>query len=280
MAVFERIDYEGVEGVRVGKTNKALNTTCIVYRLGKTIIDTGPPNQWPDVKRFLEERETDKIIITHHHEDHSGNGGRAAAATNAPVLVPPSGLDDIRNGFKITFMQKRTWGKPGPYEAQAVPDDVPVADGIVLKTLHAPGHSHDMTCYLEPNRGWLFSGDVYIARNTKYFRYDENVHQQIGSLAFLLEQPFDTLLCSHRGVLHDGKDHLRSKWNYLVELRDRALELQSKGLSSKAVTKVMLGKEDAMAYMTFGLFSKGNLITSCLSHAHRDEAEKQFGERA
>ena len=108
MAVFERIDYEGVEGVRVGKTNKALNTTCIVYRLGKTIIDTGPPNQWPDVKRFLEERETDKIIITHHHEDHSGNGGRAAAATNAPVLVPPSGLDDIRNGFKITFMQKRT----------------------------------------------------------------------------------------------------------------------------------------------------------------------------
>ena len=161
-----------------------------------------------------------------------------------------------------------------------MPDDVPVADGIVLKTLHAPGHSHDMTCYLEPNRGWLFSGDVYIARNTKYFRYDENVHQQIGSLAFLLEQPFDTLLCSHRGVLHDGKDHLRSKWNYLVELRDRALELQSKGLSSKAVTKVMLGKEDAMAYMTFGLFSKGNLITSCLSHAHRDEAEKQFGERA
>jgi len=274
MAVFERIDHDGVDGIRVGRNNRALNSTCIVYRLGNTVIDTGPPNQWAFVKKFLSEKDVSSILITHHHEDHSGNGGRAGRLTQAPVLVPRSGLKRIQDGFRVSFAQKRMWGKPEAYEAEAVPDDIPLHDGIVLKTLHAPGHSHDMSCYWEPNRGWLFCGDVYIARNTKYFRYDENVHQQIASLAYLLEQDFDTLFCSHRGVLDGAKDHLRSKWEHLTGIRDEARDLFGQGKSSKEITENILGKENLMAFITRGAFSGQNLIESCLSKEHEIAAKR------
>jgi glyoxylase-like metal-dependent hydrolase (beta-lactamase superfamily II) len=275
MPVFERIDYEAVDGIRVGRTNRALNSTCIVYRLGNTVIDTGPPNQWPYVKTFLNEKQVSSILITHHHEDHSGNGGRAGELTRAPVLVPPSGLAKIQKGFRVSFMQKRTWGQPEAFEAQAVPDDIPLHDGILLKTLHTPGHSHDMSCYWEPNRGWLFCGDVYIARNTKYLRFDENVHQQIASLAHLLEQDFDTLFCAHRGVLDGAKDHLRSKWHHLTNIRDEARALRAQGKTSKEVRLKMLGKENLMSFVTRGIFSKQNFIDSCLSKEHEAVANKE-----
>ena len=75
----------------MGRTNRALNTTCIVYRLGDTIIDTGPSNQWAHVKKFIEERDVDQVMITHHHEDHSGNGSRIQQEMARPIYMPPSG---------------------------------------------------------------------------------------------------------------------------------------------------------------------------------------------
>lgn len=264
MPVFENIGFEGVEGVRVGKTNRALNTTCIVYRLGSTIIDTGPSNQWEYVKKFIGERAVDRVLITHHHEDHSGNGSRIQAEQAPPIYMPASGIDTVRKGFTISYAQKRTWGEAGPFEAEAIPDEMPLGDGIVVRAIHAPGHSHDMTCYLEPNRGWLFSGDVYIASKTKYFRFDENIHQQIDSLERLLSLEFDTLMCSHRGPLAEGRRHLQNKLDYLTEFRNRALAMHAEGVSIRGITRAMLGREDLMSWMTMFLFSKRALVRSCV----------------
>ena len=50
-----RFEHDGIEGLRVGLVPGQVNTTCIVYRLGSTVIDTGPPNQWRKVRRILEE---------------------------------------------------------------------------------------------------------------------------------------------------------------------------------------------------------------------------------
>ena len=44
--MIERIEHHEVEGIRVGRFGSQINTTCIVYRLGSTVIDVGPPNQW------------------------------------------------------------------------------------------------------------------------------------------------------------------------------------------------------------------------------------------
>ncbi len=47
--------------------------------------------------------------------------------------------------------------------------------------VHAPGHSPDMTCYLEAERGWLFTGDLYITSKPCFFRADENSARIVGS---------------------------------------------------------------------------------------------------
>lgn len=156
MPVFENIGFEGIEGTRVGKTNRALNTSCIVYRLGDTIIDTGPGTQWEYVKQFIEERDVARVMITHHHEDHSGNGARIQKEISPPIFMPKSGIDLVRSGFNISFMQNRAWGKFQAFQPKEIPDEMHLQDGIILRSIHAPGHSHDMTCYLEPNRVGYF----------------------------------------------------------------------------------------------------------------------------
>ncbi len=264
MPVFEDIDFEGIEGIRVGRTNRALNTTCIVYRLGDTIIDTGPSNQWAHVKKFIEERDVGQVMITHHHEDHSGNGSRIQQEMARPIYMPPSGVDKVRKGFHTSLTQKRTWGSFRAFEAEGIPEEMPLKDGILLKAVHAPGHSHDMTCFLEPNRGWLFSGDVYIASRTKYFRYDENIHDQIASLERLLQFDFETLLCSHRGPLPGGKDHLRRKLDFLSNFRGEVLEKHGTGMSITEITRSMLGREDLMTWVSMFVFAKRFLVRSCI----------------
>lgn len=274
MPVFENIAFEGIEGIRVGRTNRALNTTCIVYRLGQTIIDTGPSNQWPYVKKFVDEREVDRVMITHHHEDHSGNGAQLKSNIDAPILMPPSGLDRMKSGFNISYAQARTWGKSKAFEAEAVPEDVAIHDGITLRSIHAPGHSHDMTCYLEPNRGWLFCGDVYIASRTKYFRFDENIHQQIDSLERCLQLDFETLLCSHRGPLADGKRRVKEKMDFLNDLRAQVLDLHHQGLPPSQISKKILGPEDKMRWMSLGKFKKFHIIQSCLDDTTQDTVKR------
>ena len=56
MGVVERFEHQGVEGLRTGRFNLGINTTCILYRIGSTIVDTGPPNKWSTVRRLLCER--------------------------------------------------------------------------------------------------------------------------------------------------------------------------------------------------------------------------------
>jgi len=85
--------------LRTGRYNLGIGSSCIVYRLGDTVIDTGPPNQWPVVRRFLRERNVEQVLVTHHHEDHSGNGARLQRELKATVFFPPSGVALARDGF-------------------------------------------------------------------------------------------------------------------------------------------------------------------------------------
>ena len=146
MPVFENIAFQGIEGIRVGRTNRALNTTCIVYRLGNTIIDTGPSNQWKYVRKFVEERDVDRIMITHHYEDHSGNGARLQKSLDAPVLMPPSGIDVMKRGFTLSLTQEWAWGKSRATEVLR-------SGGIVRSPSAAASHTGIFSAGNRRNRG-------------------------------------------------------------------------------------------------------------------------------
>lgn len=264
-----RFEHDGIEGLRVGLFPGQVNTTCILYRLGSTVIDTGPPNQWRTVRRFLEERRIRQVVVTHHHEDHSGNLARLGAAARdeqaGPSIFSPAGsIERLARGFPLRPYQRLFWGRPRRCRPEPVPDEIDAGD-LTLRRLAAPGHSDDMTCYLAPDRGYLFTGDLYISSKVKYLRKDEDLRMQIESLRRILEVDFGTIFCSHRGVVESGKEALRRKLDFLVSLGDRVVHLHGEGRSVREITRAVLGREGLMPWMTGFHFSKRNLVEACLA---------------
>ncbi len=249
----------------MGRFGGGISTACIVYRLGTTVIDTGPPNQWAKVRRFLAERQVGRVLLTHHHEDHSGNGGRVAREWNARVAIPAAGIEPMRDGFRLRPYQRLVWGKPVRFTPEAVPEVVELDGGLALRAVPTPGHSPDSTSYLEPDRGWLFCGDLYIASKPRFLRADEDVDETIASLRHVLRLDFATLFCAHRGVLTDGKAAIGAKLDYLVSLRDRVRALHDEGRSVNEITRLLLGRERPMSFFTLFHFSKRNLVRACLA---------------
>ena len=263
-----RFTHDGVEALRVGRYDLGVSSKCIVYRIGDTVIDTGPPNQWTQVRQFLAERHVARVVITHHHEDHSGNGERLARETTAAVFAPPGSVDLLRRGFRLRTYQRVVWGAPDRFAPGVIPDELDLETGLRLRAVATPGHSPDMTCYLEPNRGWLFSGDLFISSTPRFFRADERVGDQIESLRRVLALEFATLFCAHRGVVADGPAAIRAKLDYLVSLRDEVRKLRAEGRSIGAITRTLLGREKMISMLSLFHLSKRNLVRACLDEEH------------
>ena len=83
----KRFEYGDLEGLQVGRFPGRINTTCILYRFENTLIDTGPPNQWREVQKFILEKDVKQICITHHHEDHCGNSTQIKKVTDAKLYA-------------------------------------------------------------------------------------------------------------------------------------------------------------------------------------------------
>ena len=262
MGVQDLFKHEDVEGLRVGRFRLGLTSACIVYRLGNLVIDTGPANQWRQVRAFLSERRVDRALITHHHEDHGGNGARLHQA-GTRVLAPDHARPPLAGGFPLRAYQRWIWGTPARFEAEPLPDSIEEGSWR-LQPVAAPGHSTDMTCYLEPNRGWLFSGDLYIAARPRYLRADEDLTNELTSLRAMLALDFETLFCAHRGPLTDGRRHLHNKLNYLEDLQGQVRRLQKEGLDARAITRRLLGREDLMTLITGHHFAKHHLVRACM----------------
>lgn len=53
MGIVRQFGYKEVEGLRTGRFDLELNTSALLYRIGTTLIDTGPANRWQQVRAFF-----------------------------------------------------------------------------------------------------------------------------------------------------------------------------------------------------------------------------------
>ncbi|MCG8472135.1 MAG: MBL fold metallo-hydrolase [Desulfobacterales bacterium] len=266
MSIREIIDHDSARALRIGKYNKGLNTTTMAWRIGDTLIDSGPSNQWPSLKSFVIQEGVKKVLLTHHHEDHAGNGANILSELHLPIFAEEKAAACIRKGHSLKPYQKIVWGPSTPFQPQILISPFDAGGGHTLTPIAAPGHSDDLTCFLDKERGWLFAGDLYIADRLIYLRADENLSEMLQTLGKIKKLDFKTLFCAHRGVVEDGPAALGRKHAYLLELQENAKSLHSQGLSLRQITRNLLGKEDFTSFATGFHFCKKNLIKACLTN--------------
>jgi len=264
MPIRKTYEFEKVTGAKVGRLNQGINTQFIVYRLGETVIDTGPSNQWRHVKGFLSKQPVEQLLLTHHHEDHSGNAHRIAKLHGVLPKAPALAQEKLAKGYKTPFLQKVVWGSLVPVETQTLREEETLADGSKVIPVHTPGHAKDLTCFFLPEQGYFFSGDLFIARKLKMLRSDENLEQLIQSIQKVLTLDFKTLFCPHGGIVENGKASLQAKLDNILETCEKAQTLSKKGLSAEEVAHQLMGPEDLVARLTGGNFCKTNLIRQAI----------------
>jgi len=268
MPLIHKVDHPAVEGIRVGRTTPnggyRINTSCIVYRVGNTIVDAGPTSEWKTLKQYLSEREVKRALITHYHEDHSGNCGHIQDCFNSVIHSHLNNHDKLTKGFAQNWTSKMIFGRITLAQPQDLPESVEVGDNRLLKPIHTPGHTSDSTCYYEPNEGWLFSGDLYVSTQVRYAYKEESMTETIQSLNDALDLDFKELFCAHRGYIADGKQALRNKRDFLVSLQEEVRHHHQLGMSPKAIARKLLGREDSVWLFSGFSMSKKNLVNACL----------------
>ena len=236
-----------------------------VYVVDGLLIDSGPPNMRRYVARVIDELGVRQCVTTHGHEDHSGNH----ALLNARGIVPLAhsmGLASMTAPRVDDLYRRITWGRPVPARAAALGEELETP-AHRFQVIHTPGHSDDHVALFEPVRGWLFTGDLYLAPRLKVLRDDEDVHAMIPSLRRLVELSPAAVFCQHRGLVVDGAELLRRKLTFLTELGGRIAALAERGLEEEEIARSLPGRDLMWRLWTGGHFAKRHFVRSFLRPA-------------
>lgn len=212
--------------------------TVTFYLVEGTLVDTGQSRMREAALALLEGRRIDRILLTHHHEDHGGNAAAFQRRHGAPVLAHPLTAEAFRSGFRLRPYQRFLWGRSEPAAVEPIGGSIE-AGRFRFLPLHTPGHSPDHTVFLEPDEGWLFSGDLFLGERIKFFRADERFHDQIVSIRRVLRLDFDALFCGHNPVVRGGRARLAAKLAFLEELYGEIRRRKARGETLSAVIRAL-----------------------------------------
>lgn len=243
-----------------------------VYFVDGLLIDSGPPNLQLEVARLVEELQVRQCVTTHHHEDHSGNHALLRERFHILPRAHASGLARIAEPeARPQFYRRTTWGIPQAAKAEPVGEWLETKQ-FRLRVIYTPGHSADHIALFEPDRAWLFSGDLYLAPKLRYLRADEDVYAMLDSLRRVIALEPRVLFCQHRGRVEDGAAMLRRKLDFLVELGERIRNLHNRGLEEDEIVRALPGSDLRWRLWTGGHFSKRNFVRSFLRRGSQEEA--------
>jgi glyoxylase-like metal-dependent hydrolase (beta-lactamase superfamily II) len=260
-----RFDYGDISYFRMARTflGRALYWTG-VYLVDGLLVDSGPPNLARDVRRLVGELGVRQCATTHHHEDHSGNHGLLARELGITPLAHSAAVAQLAAPETNPQLYRRVaWGARRP--ARVTPlSDLLETPRFAFQVIHTPGHAADHVALFEPERRWLFSGDLYLAPRLRYLRADEDVYAMMDSLRRVLALEPRVLFCQHRGRVEGGAARLRLKLEFLVELGERIHMLHHRGWSEGAIGRALPGSDLFWRVWTGGDFSKRNFVRAFL----------------
>jgi endoribonuclease LACTB2 len=233
------------------------------YLVDGVLVDSGPPSTAAELVAWCRGRDLRLVVNTHYHEDHSGGDAALQRNFRLRILAPPETVARLARFYGLPLYRAIVWGQPRDVVVETL-GEVLESERYRFRVVATPGHADDHVCLFEPREGWLFSGDLFIHERVRYMRRVEDVRQHIDSLRRVLELSPATMFCSHAGVVADPMAAISRKIEYWEDLGHRAEELRARGLSLPRIRTTLLGREGSMALISYGAFSKLNLIRSLL----------------
>ncbi|MCG8635972.1 MAG: MBL fold metallo-hydrolase [Desulfobacterales bacterium] len=268
MRVCKTYEFEGgIKGFRLGWSAVGPPLMSVYFYLyDRLMVDTGQAHMGPEVLKIARENRVERIVLTHHHEDHSGNAALVHGSTGARVFGHELTRAKMETGYPILPYQKYVWGKTTPVGVAPLPEHFDTGLGPMIP-VHTPGHSRDHTSYFLPDRGVLFTGDLYLGDRIKFFRSDEDLGAEVDSLKKVMELDFEVLLCNHNPRKEKGKEHIRLKLDFMENLYGSIVGLYKEGCGEKEIFSRLKLKEDYFTkWVCFGNVSMMNGVRSVIRH--------------
>jgi glyoxylase-like metal-dependent hydrolase (beta-lactamase superfamily II) len=230
-----------------------------LYIVDGVLIDTGSSHTSNDVKSLLRQEKIHCAAITHIHEDHTGGAAWIKKNLKIPVYLPASAIDEAASKTNLPLYRKLVWGNRDGFVADPMPAFIET-EKFRLDVIATPGHNKDHVAFYEKNKGWLFSGDMYISRKQQVALFDENIGDAIKTLKKIAELDIDKIFCGHSGVQDKGKEKLQAKLDYFLELQNRVTSLRKEGLSMEEIDNRLFPKRNLWAFFSGGEWSTLNII--------------------
>lgn len=241
------------------------------YLINGLLIDTGQPRVKKDFVERLKPETIDRIVLTHHHEDHSGNVEAIKKAKRINAYASPLCCEYMLSPKRVEPARWMTWGQHTKANLIPFENSIINTEQYKFEIIHTPGHAADQISLYEANKGWLFSGDIYINDYIKIYMRDEVMLDQIQSLEKLIALDFDVLLCNHQPTFSNGKDKLISKLQFLNTYYGNVKAEYKQGKNLKEIMEAMNLKDNRFQkVLTFGQLSQKNMVLSALKTIKED----------
>jgi glyoxylase-like metal-dependent hydrolase (beta-lactamase superfamily II) len=229
------------------------------------LIDTGPSHTAGELAAFLEDKKLDAVVNTHYHEDHVGADRLLCERFGVPVFAHRDSTRRIAEVVSLNPYQEFVWGHPEPCVASELGARIRT-DSFAFDVIETPGHSEGHVALVEPDKGWCFSGDIFITEKPRVIRADEDARDLVSSMRLLAGLPTQRLVLftSMGRMIVDGRAALLSCADFLDELSLQVNGLAGEGLTVIQIREKLFGEGSSLAAMTGGHFSTENLIASLL----------------
>ncbi len=225
---------------------------------GSLVIDTGFPWARRRLKRTLIKLGADRtittVVNTHYHEDHTGNNDLIAELCEARILAHAEAVPEIRFPVELPWYRSFLFGPSQIAEVAPIGPAV-VTEHLRLEVIESPGHCPGHICLFEPNKRWLFSGDLYVAADLDSQLGDADGPQWIASLEAVLKLKPAWLFDAH-GSIFAGEEavrrQLQRKLDFLRAIRDRVRQHATHAQTIQQLTREVFDRRDLVGWLSFG----------------------------
>lgn len=249
-----------------GTTNPSRGSIDIyVFHVDGQLIDTGPQSLLDKFISFFEESDIDQVILTHHHEDHTGGARWIQDQRKAPIYIHPSAVELCAEDGEYPLYRQIVWGGREAFTAQPLPNFFQSRTSK-WEAIYTPDHAFDHVALLNHDKGMLFSGDLYVKPRPKVMLSFESVPVIMDSIRKVLTYDFAEMFCSHAGYVHNGKEMLRKKLDYMENMSEQIIDLYTQGLSDKEIQEKLMPGTNPIIQLSDHEWDTMHFITSVLNH--------------